>query len=152
MATPLIEDSIDIDATPETVWALVSDLQRMGDWSPQARKVFVRGPIRLGATTVNVNRAGWKVWPTRSKVIQLEANKEIAFKVLDNGTVWSYHLEPTATGTKLTERRVAKDGKTTPISAFLVDKMLGGNDSFEDDLRAGIRQTLQGIKAAAERG
>jgi len=152
MATPLIEDSIDIDATPEQVWSLVSDLRRMGEWSPQARKVLVRGPIRLGTTTVNVNRAGWKVWPTRSKVVQLEANKEIAFKVLDNGTVWSYTLEPTAAGTKLTERRIAKDGKTRPVSAFLVDKMLGGNDSFEDDLRAGIRQTLQGIKVAAERG
>ena len=43
MATPLIEDSIDIDATPEQVWSLVSDLRRMGEWSPQARKVLVRG-------------------------------------------------------------------------------------------------------------
>lgn len=152
MATPLLEDSIEIDAAPEKVWALISDLRRMGEWSPQARKVILRGPVKLGATMLNINRAGWKVWPTRTKVVQLEANKEIAFKVLDNGTVWSYSLEPTAAGTKLTERRVAKDGKTTPVSAFLVDKVLGGNDNFEADLRAGIRQTLEGIKAAAERG
>lgn len=152
MATPLIEDSIDIDAAPEQVWSLVSDLSRMSEWSPQARKVIVRGPIRMGTTMVNINRSAWKVWPTRTKVVQLEANKEIAFKVLDNGTIWSYTLEPTASGTKLTERRVAKNGKTTPVSAFLVDKFLGGNDDFEAELRAGIRQTLQRIKTAAERG
>ena len=30
MAAELIEDSIDVDATPEKVWAVISDLKRMG--------------------------------------------------------------------------------------------------------------------------
>ena len=164
MPTPLIEDSIEIDATPEEVWTIVSDLRRMREWSPQVRKVFVRGPVRVGTIAVSINHPGWRalppgvgkvvmwclaVWPTRSKVVQLEVDKKIAFKVLDNNTVWSYQIEQSGTRVRLTERRVAEN--FTAASKFLVDKMLGGNDGFEQDLRRGIRQTLESIKTVAER-
>ena len=33
----LIEGSVEIAAPPATVWALVSDLRRMPEWSPQVR-------------------------------------------------------------------------------------------------------------------
>lgn len=36
MATPL-SVSVDIDAPPSAVWSVVSDLKRMGEWSPSAR-------------------------------------------------------------------------------------------------------------------
>ena len=48
MAEPLLQAQIDIDAPVTTVWALVSDLNRMPQWSPQCRvmKAF-GGPLRL---------------------------------------------------------------------------------------------------------
>lgn len=71
--------AIDIAATPERVWTIVSDLGRMGEWSPQTRKVIVRGgEVKQGTTTVNINRQGWKVWPTQSKVVDFEPNRRIA--------------------------------------------------------------------------
>ena len=86
-------------ADPARVWSLVSDLPRMAEWSPQVVRSFVRTgrPIQLGTRLLNVNRRGLLVWPTQSKVVRFEPHQEIAFRVKDNFTVWSFTLEPTAT-------------------------------------------------------
>ena len=153
MAAPLIEQSTEIAATPEKVWSIVSDLKRMGEWSPQCRKVIVRGgTVKLGAKTINVNKRGLLVWPTTAKVVRFEPNKQIAYRIAENHTVWGFEITPTDTGVRLTERREAKNGKTTKVSSTLVDLAFGGNDSFEAELEEGMRETLVKIKAAAERG
>ncbi|WP_161895162.1 SRPBCC family protein [Gordonia spumicola] len=151
MAEPIIEDSIDVNASPEAVWSVISDLKRMGEWSPQCKKMVVLGgDVRQGARTVNLNRRGPLFWPTSAKVVTFDPNREIAFRIAENHTVWSYRIDQTEGGVRVTETRTAKDGKTTAVSAFLVDKVFGGNDSFEDELREGIRETLGKIKRAAE--
>ena len=153
MAAPLIEQSTEIAATPERVWSIVSDLKRMGEWSPQCRKVIVRGgTVKLGAKTINVNKRGLLVWPTTAKVVRFEPNKQIAYRIAENHTVWGFEITPTDTGVRLTERREAKNGQTTKVSSTLVDLAFGGNDSFEAELAEGMRETLVKIKAAAERG
>jgi uncharacterized protein YndB with AHSA1/START domain len=153
MAAPLIEQSTEIAATPEKVWSIVSDLKRMGEWSPQCRKVIVRGgTVKLGAKTINVNKRGLLVWPTTAKVVRFEPNKQIAYRITENHTVWGFEITPTDTGSRLTERREAKNGQTTKVSSTLVDLAFGGNDSFEAELEEGMRETLTKIKAAAERG
>ena len=40
---PLLEETIEVDASPARVWSLVSDLRRMANWSTQVKKTFVRG-------------------------------------------------------------------------------------------------------------
>jgi uncharacterized protein YndB with AHSA1/START domain len=148
-----LEATVEIDAPPAEVWSLVSDLRNMPRWSPQCAKTFVRGggPVRLGSRMVNLNRRGLLVWPTQSKVVRFEPEQEIAFRVNENWTVWSYTLEPTATGgTMLTARREAPNG-VSDVSVRLTEAVLGGVDAFHDELRAGMQQTLTRIKADAER-
>lgn len=146
----LIEESIDVTADPARVWSLVTDLPRMAQWSPQVVKTVVRGDgIGLGTRTVNINRRGPLVWPTRSKVVRFDPHKDFAFKVLDNGTIWSFALEPTETGTRVVQRREAPNG-TTKISNGLIKAVMGGQKSFQAELRDGMKQTLQRIKADAE--
>ncbi len=153
MAKQLIEASTDIKATPEKVWSIVSDLARMGEWSPQCRKVVVRGGrVGPGTKTINVNRRGLLVWPTTAKVVTFEPNREISYRITENHTVWGFEITPSADGVTLTERRVAPDGKTTALSSFLVNRAFGGNDNFEVELEEGIKETLTKIKSAAERG
>lgn len=152
---PLLEESIEIAAPPARVWELVSDLRNMGRWSPQCRKTWVKGgETRLGATAVNLNRRGLLHWPTQTKVVAFDPEQKIAFKVRENHSVWSYTLEPTtvdaAPGTRLTARREAPDG-TSKISWTLVEKVLGGQQTFQSELVQGMRQTLERIKADAER-
>lgn len=151
MAAELIEDSIDVDATPEKVWAVISDLKRMGEWSPQCKKMIIRGgKVDLDTKTININRRGPLVWPTTAKVVRFEPNKRIGWRVTENRTVWSYEITPAENGVTVTERREAPGGKTSTVSAFLVDKVFGGNDSFEEELKVGMAESLGKIKKAAE--
>ncbi|WP_457207630.1 SRPBCC family protein [Nocardioides sp. P5_C9_2] len=147
----LIEESVEVAADPARVWALVSDLPRLAEWSPQVVRSFVRTgrPIRLGTKLLNVNRRGLLVWPTRSTVVRFEPHREIAFRVKDNFTIWSLTLEPTASGTRVVQRREAPDG-ISAVSGRLTRTVLGGVPSFQAELREGMRATLAGIKASAE--
>lgn len=144
-----LQDSVDIAAPPERVWSLVTDLPRMASWSPQVVRTFVRGPMERGTRAVNLNRRGLLFWPTRTKVVAFEPHREFAFRVKDNGTIWAFVLEPTAAGTRLVQERRAPDG-IKPVSTRLQDLVLGGVGTFTDELRVGMRQTLERIKADAE--
>lgn len=151
MAAPLIQESIEIDGTPEQVWAVVSDLTRMGEWSPQCKKMFVLGgPVKAGTRTVNVNRRGALVWPTSSKIVTFEPNREIAWRVAENNSVWGFAIDTTDNGVTVTQSRKVPGGQTSKVSSFLVDKVFGGNDGFETELGAGMRETLGKIKRAVE--
>jgi len=147
--TNTLEASIEIAATPQDVWTIVSDLKRMGEWSPQCRKMRVSGEVREGTKTFNLNRQGLLVWPTTSKVIRFEPNKAIAFRINENRSIWSYTLEPTETGTRVVERREAPTG-TSQLSQFLIKTVLGGAEAFETEMVAGMNATLTRIKTEAE--
>jgi uncharacterized protein YndB with AHSA1/START domain len=146
-----IESTIEIDAPPAKVWSLVSDLRNMSRWSPQCLRTFVRGDIAVGSKAVNINRRGLLMWPTQSKVVRLTPEQEIAFRVKENYTVWSYHLEDLGGGrTRLTNRREAPQG-ISDVSVRLTKVAFGGVPQFTTELRDGMRQTLTRIKADAER-
>jgi uncharacterized protein YndB with AHSA1/START domain len=145
-----IEATIDIAAPPAEVWSLVSDLRNMARWSPQVVKTFVKTPVGEGSTMFNINRRGFLVWPTQAKVVRFAAEEEIAFRVKENFTVWSYRLEPAGAGTRLTARREAPQG-ISDLSVGLTKRALGGVDVFTAELQQGMQQTLRRIKADAER-
>ncbi len=150
MAAPVLQAQIDINAPVPKVWALVSDLKKMPQWSPQCRLMKPIGGMRQGTRTINFNRRGFLAWPTTSRITELIPEKKLAFRVNENHTVWSYELEPTEAGTRLIETRHAENG-TTAMSNFLVNSMMGGVPSFEDELIEGMNLSLNRIKAAAER-
>ena len=147
---PLIEETIEVAAAPEKVWSLVTDLPRMASWSPQVAKTIVRGgEVRLGTRTININRDGLLVWPTRSKVIRFDPHREFAFRIKDNKTIWSFTLEPTESGTRVIQRRETPDG-ISDVSLKLTNRFMGGTPKFQAELRKGMQQTLERLKADAE--
>jgi uncharacterized protein YndB with AHSA1/START domain len=149
MAAPLLQAQIDINAPVPKVWALVSDVSRMPQWSPQCRLMKAFGPVRQGARTINVNRRNRMFWPTTSTVTEVIPEKKLAFRVHQNNTIWSYEFESTDTGTRLVETRHAENG-TTAFSNMSINALLGGVPSFERELVDGMNATLSRIKAAAE--
>jgi uncharacterized protein YndB with AHSA1/START domain len=150
MAEPLLQAQIDIDAPVEKVWQLVTDLKRMPEWSPQCRMMRPLGSVRPGARTINVNRRGRLFWPTTSTVTELLPQRKLAFRVNTNNTIWSYELEPTATGTRVVESRHAENG-VKPLPNLTVEKLFGGVPSFERELVDGMNASLARLKSAAEK-
>jgi len=150
-AQPDLFASTTIAASPAQVWALVTDVRRMAEWSPQVRRTFVvGGPLRLGTRFVNINQDGWKHWPTSAKVVRFSPHTDFAFRITENRTIWSFSLAPTEDGgTEVTQRRETPDG-IAPISGALVRVALGGQQKFRADLVAGMQETLARMKAELE--
>lgn len=148
----LLEESVEIAAPPATVWRLVTDLPAMSARSPQVVKTWVKGgAIRQGATFTNLNRDRFLFWPTQGKVVDFDPETRFAFRIKENRTVWSFSLEPTASGgTRLVQRRETPQG-ISDVSMKLTKIAFGGQPRFTAGLRTGMRQTLEAIKAEAER-
>lgn len=147
---PPIEASIDINASPARVWEIIGDPRAMAKYSPQTWRTFViGGAVAQGSKMFNINHKGFLVWPTRAKVVVFEPGREIAWRVLDNYTVWRLRIEPTEGGCRLLQTREAPEG-ISDISVKLTDLALGGQKDFTAALKAGMERTLAGIKADAE--
>ncbi|MFE6863102.1 SRPBCC family protein [Nocardia sp. NPDC057668] len=145
-----LEATIDIAATPEQVWSVISDLKRMPEFSPQCIRMQPLGKVKTGTWTVNLNKDGAKVWPTTSRIVRFEPNRALAFRMTENRTIWSYTLEPTAEGTRVTQRRDVPNGVTW-IVRKVIDTALGGEASFEAALVSGMNETLGKIKKSVEK-
>jgi uncharacterized protein YndB with AHSA1/START domain len=152
LQTPPLEASVEIAAAPETVWKLISDVRQLRRFSPQVlRTVALGDPAKPGTVLVNLNHRGLLLWPTRAKIVEYAPGKRLAFRILENGTTWSYTLEPTTTGTRLIERRDAERG-IADISVKLTERFMGGTEAFSAEMQHGMQQTLAKIKTAAESG
>lgn len=147
--------SVHIDAAPEVVYALVTDVTRTPEFSPEVlRCTWLDGATRpaVGARFEAVNKAGrGPAWKNRPVVIAAEPAREFAFsrtEKLSGTLVWRYRLEPDGGGTRLTESYEV----TEPISRlgwFVIDRLYGRHDR-RTDLRTGMQQTLQRIRETAE--
>jgi uncharacterized protein YndB with AHSA1/START domain len=149
MAAPLLQAEIDINAPVSRVWSLISDLGNMPKWSPQCRLMKALGEVRPGTRTLNLNRRNKLFWPTTATITEFIPERKLAFRVNTNNTVWSYELEPTATGTHVVETRHAENG-VKAVSTMTVNAVMGGVADFEKELVEGMNTSLARIKAAAE--
>jgi uncharacterized protein YndB with AHSA1/START domain len=152
MNQPLpISATVEVAASPEEVWATLSDVSRMTEWSPECRKIVVLGSPKEGVGTkfLGLNRRGWAVWPTTSRVVRYEPGKAVAWKTRESGATWSYELASSASGTSLTGRR---ELASFTVGTKLLAPVIGGAAGHDEELADGIRTTLERIKATVEDG
>lgn len=149
---PALENSIDIAAPVAHVWEMVSDVRRMAEWSPQVTSTRLRAgfdTIGLGTQFTNRNVNGEAVWTTHGQIVRFDHEREMAFRIEENWLIWSFTLEPTAAGTRLTQRREQPDG-ISDLSHDLTVGFFGGHDAFTEVMRESTAETLTALKAAAE--
>ena len=150
MPQPLpISASVVVDAPPDAVWEVVSDVARMPEWSPELRRLFVIGDKRprVGMNLLGINRRGFAAWPTTSKVVRFEPGRAVAWKTRESGATWTYELQPEDGGTRLTGRRDLAD---FTLGTKLMAPVIGGAEGHDQELADGIRATLERIKATIE--
>ena len=146
--------SIRINIPPEQVYEVVSDVTRMGEWSPETyrcRWLDGGGPT-IGARFKGYNRRGRARWSNTLEVIVADPGSEFAFrrKVVHCGVCdWHYHMEPEGNGTILTESYEVRKPDWAITNWF--NGLMLGIDDRDADLVEGMRTTLAGIKHAAER-
>jgi hypothetical protein len=139
------EASIDIDASPDSVYELVSDIRRMGEWSPECVKADwvdgATGPA-VGAKFKGTNKLGRFVkWSTTPEVTVAEPGREFAFRTKE--TIWRYVFAPEGVGTRVTE-----SFETTSYTKLM--QVIAPERKRQPQMVQGMRDTLARIKAAAE--
>lgn len=145
-----IEVSRTIAASPEQVYALVGDLPRMGEWSPEnTGGKWIKGASgpAVGATFEGTNAIGKKKWKTISKVTAATPGEEFAFDVTVTGIKvagWGFSIEPTEGGSTVTHYW---DDHRNPLIAKLTGLALGVKDRASHN-RANMETTLEGLAAA----
>lgn len=158
MTTRISHDqvSIDIEATPVHVYALVSDIARMGEWSPECvRCDWTKGATgpAVGARFKASNKGGrGPAWSNTPTVTVADPGKEFAFNRSGPGIgsyTWRYVMEPTPTGTRLTESFDA-ERPLGPVMTWITEQWTGSKDR-DGDLHRGMITTVARIKEAAER-
>jgi uncharacterized protein YndB with AHSA1/START domain len=149
-----VEVSTEIKADPEAVWRLVSDLPRMGEWSPEntGGKWLggASGPAK-GARFRGWNKHGLRRWPTTVKVTVADEGREFAFDVSSGPlsvSTWRYTFQATAGGTKVTE---SWEDRRPKWMRELSKPVMGVADR-DGHNRRGMEHTLAALKAAAEAG
>jgi uncharacterized protein YndB with AHSA1/START domain len=147
-----VSASIEVAAPPEKLYAMVSDVTRMPEWSPeQSSTRWVKGATGavVGARFRGTNRNGWHRWSTSCRVTDAQPGRRFAFRVTDYGfsvADWIYEFEPTPGGCTVTETTVDRRGWLIRTGGGPVT---GVYDRAARNLD-GIRQTLAALKSAAE--
>jgi hypothetical protein len=151
------ELTVHVDAPPDVVYRLVSDVTRMPEFSPEIRRCVwldgAAGPAvgaRFRATNQLPRRPPWNNTPI---VIAADPGREFAISRTEPfaGTLeWRYRLGPEDGGTRLTESyEVTRP--ITPVGWFIIGTLFGGKDR-RSDLHRGMQETLRKIAAVAEEG
>lgn len=149
------EGSIHIEATPQQVWDVVSDVPRTGQWSPECFRADwldgrdqVQGPA-AGARFRGCNQLRWVgVWCSRCTVTVCEPGRELTWVVgddpVDPNSRWTFSL------------RAADDGGCTLTQRWvmlrepLVVKAFFALAHRADAMRAGSATSLAQIKTLVE--
>jgi hypothetical protein len=148
---PDLSESVHINAPANAVYDLVSDLPRMGEWSPENQGAIWRGSAKgpaLGATFIGHNKAGLLRWPTQGRVTTADPGREFAFEIYFGPipvAVWAYEFSPADDGVTVTETW------TDRRPSWLRPMMDAAFRAPRTELNArGIRKTLANLKRAAE--
>jgi uncharacterized protein YndB with AHSA1/START domain len=144
--------SRDIAAPAKVVWGMISDITRMGEWSPENTggtwRKGATGPS-VGATFSGDNRNGSKRWSTVCTVDACEPGRSFAFTVAAGPfkvARWAYTITPTSSGCSV-------DETWTDMRGALIKKLgkpFSGVSDRPTHNRAGMEVTLERLAAAAE--
>ncbi len=152
-----ISASAVVEAAPEKVWALVADVTRMGEWSPECAECSwvdgATGP-EVGARFRGRNKRGPLArWSTTCTVTACEPGRSFAFSVGDPDspeTLWRYSFVPATGGTMVTETcEIVRRGN---VAYRVVTALALGVLDREADLQRNIERTLQRLQVAGRAG
>lgn len=145
--------TVHMNASPEAVFALVSDVTRVGSYSPETFDAqWIDGATGPAAGArfrghVKRNERGPVYWTT-CEVVACDPPKEFAFAVVLRGSnvnTWRYVIEAADDGCDVTESFALRDDIAMRIYWALFGRWRGKTNE------RGMRTTLERVKAEVER-
>jgi len=147
-----VEITRDIAAPPEVVYAAISDITRMGEWSTECVSCEWQegfdGPV-VGAVFDGHNVNGEHTWTTQGRVIEADPGSAFTFEcsMMDfHFSTWGYRIEPTEAGCRVTEW----SDDLRPDSILEFSQQLSGIDDREARNQETMSETLERLAAALE--
>jgi uncharacterized protein YndB with AHSA1/START domain len=148
-----LEVSRDIAASPEDVYAAISNVTRMGEWSEECyachwHEGFV-GP-GIGASFDGHNRNGEHEWTTQGKVIEAAPGRAFSFECSMYGvhySTWGYRIESIEGGCRVTEW----SDDLRAESALEFSRQVSGVEDRQSRNRQTMSLTLERLAGALER-
>lgn len=157
---PTVEVQVDVNAPPEVLWPLVTDIDLPARFSDEFQGATWQDPGDAGPavghrfTGRNTHPAVGQ-WESTSEVTACEPNRVFAWAV-DGGGVpgasWRFELEPLEGGTRLRQRAQLGPGHSglTIAIAARPDKEERIVARRLEEWRRNMTATLEGIKSLAE--
>jgi len=142
--------SRDFASTPEAMWRLVTDLPRMGEWSPENRGgewINAKGPA-VGVRFKGRNKNGKRSWSTTVEVIRCDEPRVFAFSLLVGKSKWCdwvYEIEPIPTGVRVTHSWI---DHRSAFTSWLGGVVSGVKDRASHNA-ANMEKTLDALVRAA---
>jgi len=141
--------TVRVAASPETVFALLTDLDELPKLSPENQRCELlegSSEVAVGARFRGTNRAGDYEWHADCEVTVFEPARRFVYLVppgFEHATEWSYTIEPDGDGSIVTEAFHA------PLLA-LPDLYPGKIEGRRDNLEKACRATMANLEAALE--
>jgi uncharacterized protein YndB with AHSA1/START domain len=158
---PSLEVSLTVAAPPERVWALASDITRVGDWGGEcvgAQWVDGADSPAVGARFLGHQVREDRKWETTSVIIESQPSVSFAWAVGDPANAsatWRYQLASDGSGgTVVRYRAVMGPGPSglTDMIAEMPDREDSIIASRLKEQERNMTATLHAIKRAAEQG
>ena len=147
-----VEANRKISAPPQEVWEIISDLESMGNLSPENSggrwEKGVTG-IEKGAIFRGKNKNGFRQWSTKVLITECEPPKKLSFSLLVAGKEWcewSYQIEAVEDGCVVTESWTDMRTKLQEKIGWLVS---GVSDRASHNLK-NMEATLENLALLAE--
>ena len=140
MAQKEIKTSIQINATPDVIWSILTDFERYNDWNPFLKNI--QGDVQVG-NRIKVEAGGMKFKP---KILVFDENKELRWigKFLFKGLFDGEHrflIEDNGNGTSTFQHEESFKGVLVGLFAKKLDT----------DTKEGFEAMNQQLKLLAER-
>jgi Polyketide cyclase / dehydrase and lipid transport len=143
--------STEVHASAEQIYAVISDVTRIPEWSPETARAEWSAPDRFNAW----NRRRLGRWRTTAGVVEAEPGHRFSFVVQIMGrdwTQWTYLMEPGSTpdATRLTEE--FRMCVPMPLGVLAFERLFLFVWDRRTDLQNNLQVSVDRIRAIVEAG
>jgi uncharacterized protein YndB with AHSA1/START domain len=118
----------EVEATPQQVWEVLSDVTRVGEWSHECHTAtWLPGHTSavVGAQFAGSNRQGLMRWGRLCTITEVEPERLLVYRtgggLPPDSTQWRFDLEPIASGTRIRQSySILKLPRLTELSILLL--------------------------------